>query len=676
MKQIKLLGILAIALSLGLAACNNGGGEGGDESQAGEVSECTKHEWGPKETIKEATCTEAGQTQRTCKVCGAKEEPKEVKALGHDWKDTVTTEPGCETKGAKDRVCQRCGASEKGVEIPATGHNVEGQPLIEDTPAQVGVAGEGHRVCLTCGQNVPEVIPALVASFTVSKAQYVKEDNKVYLVLEGSEKYFTAANFKFAFGLKLEGGDTWLAGKAAPEAADFNVLGTITEPAADSTADPTFVVKFDMTSINAAQGSKKAGLYNIYVGTSADNYGTLSLAVSNTDGANTMDEVHNYYFRNDQETSNVLTAGISELPPFHLTAASLSVVEKTGEETSDQVWVKIGGAARDQSKTAEALQTELNALDPFIQFQSTGNSYYQPEGSAERATEGLGYNFKAEKVDGVLNAYLNINVTFMDGQSSTTYNTHVNMLEHSQDNCVMEGDFLSEEVALPSGKLLKVFSNSNGKYNTELGLSGRNAINSANNAYGNLGFRVEDAPIKSWSEPEIEAVRDNVGWNDAKDWGNGVKGFKFNKVGGFTLSYTPGEDVTSNINIKLQLLISVKYSNKDLTGFWKQPEENGHAAIDKKTAIEFNGTEVTAPTTDISFANVVKSSVTDSGELSVPQWFDVGLTDLAIVAGQENTIKVSYVAGGCSYYICGARIVNRTSSSSGGGGGWGGFGGF
>ena len=48
MKQIKLFGVLAIALTLGLAACNGGGSEPGNQSKGGDVSsaeggESTKH---------------------------------------------------------------------------------------------------------------------------------------------------------------------------------------------------------------------------------------------------------------------------------------------------------------------------------------------------------------------------------------------------------------------------------------------------------------------------------------------------------------------------------------------------------------------------------------------------------------------------------------------------------
>ena len=44
MKQIKILGVLAIALTLGLAAC--GGTPGGDNSHASDQSSKHTHSWG------------------------------------------------------------------------------------------------------------------------------------------------------------------------------------------------------------------------------------------------------------------------------------------------------------------------------------------------------------------------------------------------------------------------------------------------------------------------------------------------------------------------------------------------------------------------------------------------------------------------------------------------------
>lgn len=160
--------------------------------------------------------------------------------------------------------------------------------------------------------------------------------------------------------------------------------------------------------------------------------------------------------------------------------------------------------------------------------------------------------------------------------------------------------------------------------------------------------------VKAWTLDEIKETRTGTGWGSDKDWGEGVKGFKFNKVGGFTLNYT----AAAAQNVKLQLLIAVKYSNRALTGFYWQEPENGHAKVDEKTAIFFNGTEaankLAQPATDIDFSGVTESTVSDNGNLSVPEWFDIA--DLGLLA-EANTITVNYVAGGCSYYICGARIV-------------------
>ena len=82
------------------------------------------HIWGDKEIVKEPTCTETGLAQRSCTVCGTKEEPKTIKALGHDWVDDATggVAPTCENEGSKNQHCSRCGATQIGVEVPALGH--------------------------------------------------------------------------------------------------------------------------------------------------------------------------------------------------------------------------------------------------------------------------------------------------------------------------------------------------------------------------------------------------------------------------------------------------------------------------------------------------------------------------------------------------------------------------
>ena len=173
MKQIKLLGVLALTLTLGLASCNKPANNGGDDSQAGAVSECAKHQWGDKETIKAATCTEPGQSQRTCKVCGAKEEPKEIKALGHDmpadssdaW--TVKTAAGCETEGVKVAECARC-KQQVEAKIAALGHDLPAEDSEEwtvTTNPSCTEEGVKSAQCGRCHKAVTQPVAALGHNF-------------------------------------------------------------------------------------------------------------------------------------------------------------------------------------------------------------------------------------------------------------------------------------------------------------------------------------------------------------------------------------------------------------------------------------------------------------------------------------------------------------------------------
>lgn len=120
----RFLTAIALMFSLSvLVGCNNKGNENASkEEPATSIEPCEKHTWGEKVTIKEATCTEEGQTQRTCTVCGAKEEPKTVKALGHKYDDgKITKQATCADPGVKTYTCERCGATEtEPVTVPHT----------------------------------------------------------------------------------------------------------------------------------------------------------------------------------------------------------------------------------------------------------------------------------------------------------------------------------------------------------------------------------------------------------------------------------------------------------------------------------------------------------------------------------------------------------------------------
>ena len=96
----------------------------------------------------------------------------------------------------------------------------------------------------------------------------------------------------------------------------------------------------------------------------------------------------------------------------------------------------------------------------------------------------------------------------------------------------------------------------------------------------------------------------------------------------------------------LQLKIAVKVSNKAKTGFWKQDGT-------EKTRITINGTAVT-PGAEPDFSNVTDSGVSDSGNISIPQWFNI--IEIDLVQG-ANTIKVEFLTGGYSYYLGGIALA-------------------
>ena len=150
--------------------------------------------------------------------------------------------------------------------------------------------------------------------------------------------------------------------------------------------------------------------------------------------------------------------------------------------------------------------------------------------------------------------------------------------------------------------------------------------------------------FQTYSIEDLEANRSDSGWSASKDFG-GEKAFKFNKANGYVeVKYT----AAAAQKALLQLKIAVKVSNKDRTGFWAQ---SGEAEV--KTKITVNGTVIT-PNAEPDFSKVTDSGVSDSGNISIPEWFNI--IEIDLVEG-ENTIKVEYVAGGYSYYLGGIALA-------------------
>lgn len=125
-----------------------------------------EHEFGPWETVSEATCIEAGARKHACAICGA-ERAESLPVLGHAWGEgVVTVEPTVSTEGAKTFTCGRCGATRAesiarlgqgpsatnggktegtGGSLPVTGDPASMFGLLTVSGAAIAAAGEALR---------------------------------------------------------------------------------------------------------------------------------------------------------------------------------------------------------------------------------------------------------------------------------------------------------------------------------------------------------------------------------------------------------------------------------------------------------------------------------------------------------------------------------------------------
>ena len=102
------------------------------------------HDYGEWNTVKEATCTTAGEKQRECSVCHQKE-TETIPALKHDYRDDweETTPATCTKEGVKPRHCHN---------DPS---HVETQPIPMDSNNHAGhgtyIVGKKDATCTTDG---------------------------------------------------------------------------------------------------------------------------------------------------------------------------------------------------------------------------------------------------------------------------------------------------------------------------------------------------------------------------------------------------------------------------------------------------------------------------------------------------------------------------------------------
>jgi hypothetical protein len=177
MKQRKLLGTLAIALTLVLTACG-GGGNGGSSKKA-----THKHEYGDWQTVTAATCTQGGTEKRVCKnsdgLCTKVEDTRTTSALGHQEPSPLVKEEEvpatCETAGSYKYTCARCGQKVQ-VDVPALQHDWE--DAADQTgaePATCTEAGTKIQVCKNDPTHTRTVdVPALGHDFDEQGTELVQ----------------------------------------------------------------------------------------------------------------------------------------------------------------------------------------------------------------------------------------------------------------------------------------------------------------------------------------------------------------------------------------------------------------------------------------------------------------------------------------------------------------------
>ena len=152
-----------------------------------------EHSWCVKKVIKEPTCTEPGQTERTCIYCGAREYPKPINPLGHDYVDDVDgyVPPTCIENGSKKQTCSRCG-DKKDVVVAALGHDYSEWTTVEGKAPKCEEKGEEKHVCSRCNaKETREVDPIGHKFVVVGDDQPITEDfMRIYKCENGCGQVF------------------------------------------------------------------------------------------------------------------------------------------------------------------------------------------------------------------------------------------------------------------------------------------------------------------------------------------------------------------------------------------------------------------------------------------------------------------------------------------------------
>lgn len=324
--------------------------------------------------------------------------------------------------------------------------------------------------------------PVKAASF--DDVSFAAKENKIYLVLTGSASNLEAADIKATVGLMKVGTGspettddegnvipavpaTWAIGKETPADADYNLSPTLENKA----------LKLEICLSDIA--GLEAGNYTVWAGIK----GYMDYAAFGTDiaeKAGGKDTKYRYYSRSDVSGANGLAVVIEELPPIALTEAS--VIEEGGK-----LIAKIGG---ETTKTLD----ELKAYDSFVNFQNTNGwsntrVNKRPATSEEEQANAYYYDYVVEGNK----AYIKADVSFFT--AGGRYNTHLNITENRQINCVLD---------VSINDVVYTFAERNLKVTVREDIT-KGQGDGAEYFWGNLGFiveAIEEAPAEQSGEAQ------------------------------------------------------------------------------------------------------------------------------------------------------------------------------
>ena len=159
------------------------------------------HTYGDPVIVKEATCTEDGEAEYTCTVCGYKT-TETIEALGHDISETQVegtyVAPTCTEDGYYMAVksCTRCDENfgEEKVIVANLGGHVWGETKVI-TESTCSEAGEGEHTCTVCGTTEKVELPLADHTYD-STVSPVRDNTFVAATCTHGGSYYSADKCK------------------------------------------------------------------------------------------------------------------------------------------------------------------------------------------------------------------------------------------------------------------------------------------------------------------------------------------------------------------------------------------------------------------------------------------------------------------------------------------------